>query len=172
MSEIKIRKAGARDVRLISALAITTCYEAYFELDPPHDLADYCFNFLSPEKIQAEFDDPNSTFMIAELSGNAVGFAKLREAKPVDCVAGSKAIEVQRIYVLERMKGREIGKRLIAEAASIGRTRGFDLLWLGVWDKNVAAQRFYERIGMKQLGTTDFSDGKNEFLNFVYAMDL
>ncbi len=172
MTLIKIRNAGAEDVRLISALAITTCYEAYFELDPPHDLADYCFNFLSPEKTRIEFENPDSTFIIAEIEGKAVGFAKLREGKSVDCVAHLNAIEVQRVYVLEKMKGRDIGRRLIDESAAIGRERGYELLWLGVWDKNFAAQRFYERIGMRKLGTTDFSDGKNEFLNFVYAMNL
>ncbi len=172
MSEINFRRAGAEDVRLISALAITTCYEAYFELDPPHDLADYCFNFLSPEKTAIEFEDPASTFILAEIDGSVVGFAKLREGKPVECVADRRAIEVQRVYVLEKMKGRDVGRRLIDESAAIGRDRGYDLLWLGVWDKNVAAQRFYERIGMRKLGTTDFSDGKSEFLNFVYAKDL
>ncbi|MBK7709452.1 MAG: GNAT family N-acetyltransferase [Acidobacteria bacterium] len=172
MSELIIRKANARDVRLISALSITTCYEAYFEFDPPHDLADYCFNFLSPEATETEFNDPSSTFLIAELGGNAVGFIKLRENKVVECLKGRNAIEVQRIYVLEKLKGRKIGQRLIEAGAAIGREKGYEVLWLGVWDKNVAAQKFYERIRMTNIGTTDFTDGKSDFVNFVYAREL
>ena len=172
MGELIIRKADVRDIKLISALSITTCYEAYFEFDPPHDLADYCFNFLSPEATETEFNDPNSTFMIAELGGNAVGVIKLRENKVVECLKGRNAIEVQRIYVLEKLKGRKIGQRLIEAGAAIGREKGYEVLWLGVWDKNVAAQKFYERIGMTNVGTTDFTDGKSDFVNFVYAMEL
>jgi ribosomal protein S18 acetylase RimI-like enzyme len=172
MSELEIRHAAGRDVRLISALSITTCYEAYFEFDPPHDLADYCFNFLNPEATESEFNDPDSTFLIAELGGNAVGFIKLRENKIVDCLKDRHAIEVQRIYVLEKLKGRKIGQRMIEAGAAIGREKGYEVLWLGVWDKNVAAQKFYDRIGMTNVGTTDFTDGKSAFVNYVYALEL
>ncbi len=172
MSELIIREAAAKDVRLISALAITTCYEAYFELDPAHDLADYCFNFLSPEATETEFSDPDSTFLIAEINERAVGFVKLRENKIVECLKGRHAIEVQRIYVLEKLKGRKIGNRLLDAGAAIGRERGYETLWLGVWDKNTAAQKFYERIGMTNVGTTGFTDGKSDFVNFVFAMEL
>jgi ribosomal protein S18 acetylase RimI-like enzyme len=172
MDELRIRRAEARDVRLISALSITTCYEAYFELDPPHDLADYCFNFLNPEKTGIEFDDPDSTFLIAETGRAAVGFVKLRENHPVDCLNGRKAIEIQRIYVLERMKGRAVGRRLFEASVAVGREKGYETLWLGVWDKNISAQRFYERLGMANIGTTGFTDGKNDFVNFVFAFGI
>lgn len=172
MSELTIRYAERRDIKLISALSITTCYEAYFRLDPPHDLADYCFNFLSPEATEAEYDDPDSTFLIAELDGCAVGFVKLRENKQVDRLAGRHAIEVQRIYVLESQKGLGFGRRLLEHCAGIGRDRGFDVLWLGVWDKNLAAQSFYRRCGMSNIGTTGFTDGKSDFVNYVFALVL
>lgn len=171
-NELSIRKADARDVNLIAALGITTCYEAYFELDPSHDLADYCVRFFDPKVVGDEIADSGSTHLIAELRGKAVGFVKLREGRTVECLAGENAIEVQRIYVLERMKGAGIGRRLLSAAMTVGREKGYEKLWLGVWDKNRAAQRFYERLGMSNIGTTDFTDGKSRFLNFVYAIDL
>lgn len=76
-----IRLATESDINLISALGITTCYEAYFQLDPSHDLADYCVRFFSPEAIARELADPALTFFIVEVNDNAVGFAQLREGK-------------------------------------------------------------------------------------------
>jgi len=172
MSELHIRKAELEDLNLISALGITTCFDAYFELDPSKDLADYCVNFFSLAQIKTELEDANSTFLIAEFKGKAVGYAKLREGKKIECLQGKNAIEVQRIYILEKMKGKRIGERLMEKCFEIGKEKGYEMLWLGVWEKNVAAQRFYEKIGMKNVGTTDFSDGKNEFINFVFAKDL
>ena len=52
MNELDIRKATIADLNLISALAITTHYEAYFELDPSHDLADYCVRFFNLETVK------------------------------------------------------------------------------------------------------------------------
>lgn len=171
-SRLKIRLAAAQDLALISALGITTCYEAYFELDPSRDLADYCVNFYSLEQLKIELEDENSTYLIAELDERAIGFAKLREGKRIECLEGKNVIEVQRIYVLEKIKGKNVGKALMEKCAEIGKGKGYETIWLGVWDKNFAAQKFYEKIGMKNVGLTDFSDGKNQFINFVYAKEL
>ncbi len=170
--DLTIRHATISDINIISALGITTCYEAYFELDPSRDLAEYCVKFFSLEQLTIEFEDVNSTFLIAEFNGKAVGYAKLREGKKIECLKGANAIEVQRIYLLEKMKGKNIGKALIEKCCEIGKQKGYKTLWLGVWDKNNAAQIFYEKIGMKNIGTTDFSDGKNEFINLVFAKEI
>jgi diamine N-acetyltransferase len=153
-------------------LAITTHYEAYFELDPSHDLADYCVRFFNLETLKSELENPKLTYLIAEFEGNAVGFAQLREGKKIECMKGKNAVEIQRIYVIAPMKGKKIGKALIEKCFETGREKGYEMLWLGVWDKNVAAQKFYEKIGMKNVGLTDFSDGKNEFINLVFAKEL
>jgi diamine N-acetyltransferase len=172
MNESMIRKAAITDLHLISVLAITTHYEAYFKLDPSHDLADYCVRFFNLETVKNELENPNLTFLIAENNGNAVGFAELREGKQIECMSGKNAIEIQRIYVIEPMKGKKIGKALIEKCCEIGREKGYETIWLGVWDKNIEAQKFYEKIGMTKVGITDFTDGKNDFINFVFAKDL
>ncbi len=169
---LRIRKATLTDLNLISVLAITTHYEAYFELDPSHDLADYCVRFFDLETVKSELENPSWTFLIAEYEGNAIGFAQLREGKKIECMEGKNAIEIQRIYVIEPMKGKKIGKALIEKCCEIGKEKGYETIWLGVWDENIEAQKFYEKIGMKNVGITDFSDGKNEFVNFVFAKNF
>ena len=171
-SDFTICQAAISDIQIISALGITTCYEAYFELDPSRDLAEYCVKWFSLEQLTIEFEDANSMFLIAESDGRAVGYAKLREGKKIECLKNVNAIEVQRIYLLEKMKGRNFGRALLEKCFEIGREKGYETLWLGVWDENIAAQKFYEKIGMKNIGTTDFSNGKNEFINLVFAKEL
>jgi diamine N-acetyltransferase len=172
MSKLNIRKTTIADLHLISVLAITTHYEAYFELDPSHDLADYCVRFFNLETVKEELGNQKLTYIIAEFEGNAVGFVQLREGKQIECMEGKNAIEIQRIYVIESMKDKKIGKALFEKCCEIGREKGYETIWLGVWDKNIAAQKFYEKIGMKNVGITDFSDGKNQFINFVFAKGL
>ncbi len=169
---VTIRQATADDIKILAVLGSTTCYEAYFELDPSRDLADYCARIYSPNNVQTEFDDPNSTYFIAEINDRAVGFAKLRENNRVDCLDDAHAIELQRIYVLERVKGKNVGKALLERCLEAAREKSYETLWLGVWDKNLRAQRFYEKMGMKNIGTTGFNDGKNDFINFVYAIGV
>lgn len=169
---VNIRFATSDDINILAALGTTTCYEAYFELDPSRDLADYCARVFEPENVRAEFEDVNATFLIAESDERAIGFAKIRENKHIECLAGRNATEIERLYVLERMKSLGIGRLLVDRCREIGRERGYDTLWLGVWNLNIAAQKFYEKLGMTNIGTTGFSDGKNDFVNFVYAIDI
>jgi GNAT superfamily N-acetyltransferase len=170
--EITVRNATVEDINILAALGTTTCYEAYFELDPSSDLADYCARIYSPENVRIEFEDLNSTYFIAEINDRAVGFAKLREDNRVECLGDAHAIELQRIYVLERIKGQNVGKVLLERCLEAARQKGYETLWLGVWDKNLRGQRFYEKMGMKNIGTTGFNDGKNDFINFVYAIGV
>lgn len=171
-NDLEIRRATLADLDILAALGVTTCYEAYFELDPSADLARYCARAFSAGQIAEELADPASTFLIAETNRRAVGYAKLREGKRVACLGDRHAIEVQRIYLLEKMKGRNFGRLLLERCFAIAREKGYAALWLGVWEKNRAAQKFYEKIGMQCAGETDFSDGENEFINLVYTIDI
>lgn len=170
--ETSIRLATDADITILAALGTTTCYEAYFELDPSRDLADYCARVYSSESVRAEFEDPNSTYLVAEINDRAVGFSKLRENNRVDCVTDELSIEIQRIYLLEKVKGSGVGRKLIEQCFEVGRENGHRTAWLSVWDENEKAQRFYEKIGMKNVGTTSFNDGKNDFVNYVFAIEL
>ncbi len=169
---ISIRKAHISDVKIISALAITTFYEAYFEQDASINLANYVIEAFSVEKIRAELEDVNSTFFIAEIDKKAVGYAKLRENSKTECVKVENSIELQRIYVLEKMKGKSVGKFLLQRCLDEAKDRKFELLWLSVWSQNSSAQKFYEKSGFEQIGEMKFEYGSQKQTNFVLKMDL
>src|ERR1044072_6435632 len=101
--EVKLRRDDSRDANLLAALGGTTNYETYFETDDPQDLAKYIADYFNPQAMKAELEDENSTFFIAEINGKAVGYAKLREGEPAECVKDENIVELARLYVLEKM---------------------------------------------------------------------
>lgn len=167
-----IRQASISDVKLISALAITTFYEAYYEQDPSIDLAGYVMDSFSLENMSNELKDVNSTYFIAEIDGKAVGYAKLRENSKADCITDENAIELQRIYILEAVKGKNVGKALMEKCFQAAREKGFEALWLGVWWRNDAAQKFYEKLGFERVGELEFEYGAGVETNYVLKIDL
>lgn len=169
---ISIRKADISDVKIISALAITTFYEAYFEQDDSINLAEYVIDAFNFRKIKAEIEDKDSTFFIAESDKKAVGYAKLRENSKTECVKVENSIELQRIYILEKMKGKRIGKMLLQKCLDEAKDRKFEMLWLSVWSQNSAAQKFYEKSGFERIGEMKFEYGSQLETNFVMKIDL
>lgn len=174
MAEINltIRQAKVEDKNLLSALATTTFYEAYFEQDVSINLSNYIVESFNTGQMENELEDTNSLFFIAELGHRAIGYAKLRQASRIDCVTDEKAIELQRIYVLEKMKGKNIGARLMERCFEESRQRGYSTLWLGVWQYNPSAQKFYEKLGFQRVGEMKFEYASNIETNFVYIIKL
>ena len=157
---LSIRQADVSDLKIICALGITTFYEAYFEQDDPQDLANYVLESFSLEQIEKELRDENSAFFIAEANGRMVGYAKLRENSEVDCLKRGEAIELQRIYILEKARGKGIGEALMKRCFDAARAKGYKAIWLGVWEQNLAAQRFYERFSFVKAGELRFLYGE------------
>ena len=56
------------------------------------------------------------------------------------------------LYVTERWRGRGLGRRLLRAAAETARSHhGATALWWGVQEQNVAAFRFYARLGAHDI---------------------
>jgi ribosomal protein S18 acetylase RimI-like enzyme len=169
---LSIRQVDISDMNIICALGVTTFYEAYYEQDDSRDLANYVIKSFNPVRIEDELNDANSTFFIAELNGKAVGYAKLRENLPVDCLKNENAVELQRIYILERAKGKGVGGELLNRCFTAARAKGYETIWLGVWEQNPAAIKFYEKTGFVKIGEMQFPYGETVGTNYVLKMKL
>jgi GNAT superfamily N-acetyltransferase len=172
-NKITIRRARADDAALIAVLASVTFYEAYFEQDTPEALAGYIVESFPPELIKAELDNPNITYFIGFIDGYAVGYAKLREDSSGPGVTSGKAVELQRIYVVERFWKKGAGKLLLDHVSGAAREKGFDTLWLGVWEQNERGLRFYAKEGFADTGgRVEFPYGGGVGINIVMEKSL
>jgi GNAT superfamily N-acetyltransferase len=87
------------------------------------------------------------------VDGEAVGFASAGERRDPDARAGDG--ELYAIYVLADRRRRGIGTALHAAAANGLRASGCVEARLWVLDANMAARRFYERLGWRPDGSTE-----------------
>ncbi len=170
--EIDIRSAGAGDAVLLSVLASTTFYEAYFEQDDPHDLANYIVDSFSPSVVSEQLIDPDSTFFIISSDGHAAGFAKLHRG-PIDAsIETANTIELKRIYIVERYWGRGLGEMLLRHCGEFARQQGYESIWLGVWQQNERGQSFYAKHGFEKRGVLTFPYGESVGINDVMEKRL
>lgn len=165
--EITIRRADAADTLLAASLATVTFYEAYFEQDDPHDLANYLTESFSPETIRAEIADRNHHFFLIFRRGKAVGYAKLRDGEPHSSIDSQNAIELHRIYLVERVWGTGLGEKLLDHCLRAAREAGKDTLWLGVWERNERGLAFYRKHGFERVGTLEFPYADSVGINAV-----
>jgi ribosomal protein S18 acetylase RimI-like enzyme len=171
-TKIEIRQAAAGDVRLLSVLASTTFYEAYFEQDDPHNLSDYISESFNIKNLSNELTGQELTFFIAFISGAAVGYAKLDAASRDPSIITRRTIELKRLYTLERIWGKGVGEALLRHCEQFAIETGCESIWLGVWQQNERGQRFYRKQGFEKRGTLEFPYGEAVGINDVMEKTL
>lgn len=103
-------------------------------------------NLLTLSQVHRDMlgDDTAVELLVAETGGAVRGYVMLLTAYEASYV--SRGFYVSHLYVAEDQRGRGIGRRLMAEAAHLAKSRGGGHLWLTMLPKNAAADRFYRRI--------------------------
>lgn len=168
----RIFEARASDSKLVAALAAATFFEAYVESDDPHDLAEYVTESFSADLVEKELESGIATYFLAAWNERPVGYAKLRRADAPECVEDRNSIELQRIYLFGRFTGLGLGRALVEKCVSRASEEGFSTLWLGVWEENEKARKFYRRLEFEQVGTVDFKYGNSCFTNLVMTKEI
>lgn len=169
---IKIRYANENDALLLADLSRKTFEDTFAESNTPDDMALYLSRSFSQEKQAAELRDPNVTFLVAEINDTAVGFANLKANSMCDEITSTIPMELERIYAVQEYIGKGVGAELMKASLKEAQEGGFNCLWLGVWDKNEKAIKFYERWGFKKTGLHPFVLGKDLQNDFIMELSF
>lgn len=171
MSEknVTIRYGKVEDAEVLAPLAIEIFNDAFADnpLNKPEDMSAYIAEAFSLEQTRRELTDENITFFIAEASGEMIGYAKLQEHSTEECVSDENPIELSRLYVRKDFHGYGAAKSLMDECFKLAKEKKYQTMWLGVWEMNFRAQKFYEKLGFKKVGEHIFQLGSDPQTDWV-----
>lgn len=157
--DVTIRRGTLADAALLSELGARTFSETFAADNTPEDLAAYVATSFNVAQQTAELKDPGSIFLIAEVNGQAAGYAKLHDGSPEKGVEGATPIELVRLYVSRDWLGRGVGEQLMRACLDEARKAGHETIWLGVWERNARAQAFYRKWNFRAVGEHMFQLG-------------
>jgi diamine N-acetyltransferase len=167
-----IRPATPDDASALSALGRRTFADAFGKDNSPADLTQFLDATYSPQIQRGELRDPLLSYLVVERGSELVGFALLRSGKASPFVADASALEVQRFYVDQSCHGTGIAQALMAACVDHAMRSGAGTLFLGVWEKNPRALRFYAREGFVEVGRQIFQVGSDPQQDLVLARRL
>jgi len=171
-SRICVRPAGPDDNQKISTLGRRTFADSFGADNHPRDMENYLEQSFSPEIQAAELTEPSSCFLIAESGTLPVGYARLVESPPPPCLKAARPVKLQRLYADKQWIGCGVGAALVRACIAIARQRENDVIWLGVWEKNERALRFYRKWGFTQVGTQPFVLGSDRQTDLVLWLTI
>lgn len=160
---ITIRQAAPDSVNLLADLAYTTFWDAFHDhpKNAPDDLSAYMAEAFSLEQVSRELADDRNIFLVAEIGGEPAGYAKLIVGASEEGVTAERPIELNRLYSHQRFLGQGVGQALMDACFERAKQEDRDVMWLGVWEYNPRAKRFYEKNGFRVVGSHVFLLGSD-----------
>ncbi len=151
---ITILKATTHDALLITTLARKIYKEHYLHLWLPGGAKWYMEVYAyAGDKIENELRDPHIEYFIAYKDETALGYMKLQLNSSLPGYENSKALEVERIYLLKKMMGKGTGRRFMQIAMEKAKALKKEIIFLKAMDSSIEAIEFYKKLGYHVCGS-------------------
>ena len=141
---MKIIAVQPDDDQTLLDISYQTFYESFGPpINTEEDIQDYLSKHFTLEQINKELQNSNSEFYFAVLETQIVGYIKVNYGNAqTENIAGN-TLEIERIYVIEGLRGKKIGLSLLEKALVLAQQKLAEFVWLGVWKENKRAIKFY-----------------------------
>lgn len=166
---ITIRAADVSDARELAGVAEATFRDTFATENSAEDMDAFCKARYGEPIQAAEIANPNMSTLLCEQDRSLIGFAQLRFGKAPSCVVANAPAEIQRLYVAKAFHGLGVAHRLMKESLAEMSSRGHDVVWLGVWERNFRATAFYRKFGFVEVGDHVFTLGSDRQRDIVMA---
>ena len=159
--QVTIRRAVLADAAVLSAISQQTFYDTFTGTCTEEDMQSFLDAYFNLSQVTTELKNESDFYYLAETEGNVVGYLRLMEDYTnLPEIKKWKALELKRIYVVKEFHGKGVAHQLMDFALAFANERSYEVIWLGVWEHNYRAQKFYEKTGFKNSGYShDFPIG-------------
>lgn len=158
---ITIEKFGIESSGLLLEVGLAT-FKAAFEADnTPADFNAYISKAFDLEVLKSELENQASEFFFAKQNGGVAGYLKLNHPLAQGENLGDKCLEIQRIYSMPAFYGKGVGEALMQKSIAVAQEKNYEFIWLGVWEHNPRAIRFYKKKGFEVFGNHPFLFGSD-----------
>ena len=169
---IKKISNSTEDIKALQAIAKQTFTETFGSQNTAEDLAKFLNEEYDFDKLKAEVENPESFYYFYYFEDELAGYLKLNVGAAQTESDYPEALEIQRIYVLQKYQGKRIGLAMMQQALVIAEELKKPQVWLGVWENNFKAQAFYQKSGFKKVGSHDFILGDDRQTDHILLKTL
>ncbi len=172
MDSIEILKVTSKEIEELQTLGRQTFYETFADGNTKENMERYLSEGFNIDKLMSELENPFSQFYFAKLDKKAIGYLKINFDNAQTELNDSKALEIERIYVIKEFHGKQVGQLLYDKALEIAKQKGLNFMWLGVWEENPRAINFYKKNGFIEFDKHIFKLGNDEQTDIMMKLKI
>ena len=154
-------------IKELQKISVATFKSAFEAQNNPKDFQNYLDTAFSEKSLLEELQTLGSKFYFAHNENEIVGYFKVNEFNAQTEFKEREGMELERIYVLSGYQSMGIGKQIVRTVENMASNISKSYLWLGVWERNLQAIKFYESLGFVKFGTHPYYIGKDKQTDWV-----
>ena len=156
---MNLHKCSHSDLDTLVSIGRTSYYDSFHTMNSIETMKSYLDEAFDPLKIKKELSNPESKFYLLYENDVPAAYIKINSPPAQTDLNDPESLELERIYVNKKHKGKGYGSVLIDKTISVAREKGCAYVWLGVWEKNEAAIGFYKKMGFEIFDRHTFRMG-------------
>lgn len=160
--QLQVKPVPLTDLERLRSLSIKTFTEAFATLNSEENMHLYLSAAFDLKTLQQELLNPASRFFYCFHKNEIIGYMKLNFSGAQTDLHDPGSLEIERIYVLREHQNKRAGTYMLGQAHMLARQHDLRYVWLGVWEHNANAIRFYERHGFHRVSKHTFRLGEEE----------
>ena len=151
--ETILRKIEPSEAEALSALAKQTFYDTFVGTCTEEDMNNFLEEYFNVPQLKTELEDTASFNFFTIVDNKPVGYIRFKEDyEGFEYMKKWKAIELKRLYVSKEFHGKGVAKLLMDKYLTYAIQNAYEVAWLGVWEYNFKAQKFYSKYGFEYSG--------------------
>ncbi|RCW77002.1 GNAT family N-acetyltransferase [Saliterribacillus persicus] len=170
--EVKMKKCGHGDLKLLQEISIETFNDTFKDQNSPENMKAYILRAFNSKQLEKELSNISSEFFFIYFNNDLAGYLKVNINGALSEGMDDESLEIERVYIKKKYQKHGLGKYLLNEAIEIAHERNKKIICLGVWEKNENAIAFYKKLGFVQSGAHSFYMGEEEQKDFIMTKTL
>jgi diamine N-acetyltransferase len=172
LHNIVFKRVNVQQVHLLQKVAKETFIEAFAKDNSPENLNHYLEHAFSISSLTAQINNLDSAFFLVYQQEHCCGYFKINIGESQTEIKGFDGLELERIYLYEKYQGMGLGHRIINEVKIIATQKDKKYIWLGVWEHNLKAIKFYERNGFQKFDTHIYPIGDDPQVDWMMKLEM
>jgi len=151
---MKLEKATLDHIPELQAICLAAYTQNFAHHWEENGLDLYLENQFGSQRLTTDVTHPNFEYYFIKEGIKSISFIKLNLAATLEGFKETTIVELEKMYVLPEMKGQGIGKKALSAIIQKIKDTGKKVFFLCVIDTNIAAIKFYEKLGFQFHSTT------------------
>jgi diamine N-acetyltransferase len=172
MTHLSFHRVNNKDLVELLEISHRTFRDAFYHLNTPDSYNAYVQKAFTGEKLLSEVENPATEFFFLKNQNIIVGYFKLNSFEAQSDIHDPHSLEIESIYVLKEFQNQKLGSYILDYIKNYARIKPYQYVWLGVWEKNTDAIRFYTKNGFKEFGSHPFLFGTELQTDILMRYDI